>query len=283
LFYEVNRNILNKSLTGLHPQPDQKYRKVYSKQIEGTATEIIFMSSLYYFISDLHLTPEKPDIQDNFIQFLDSLEPQTSALYILGDLFDYWIGDDAALRLGHESIIKILSKLSDRGTDLFFLPGNRDFLVGDHFAKESGCHLLDDPSRVMLNGTSILLTHGDLLCTDDTAHQKFRSETRNADWKNHFLELPIDQRQKFALDLRSQSKDLKQKKPSFIMDTNQNSVEEIMLDNGVHTLIHGHTHRPETHHFDLDGSPATRMVLGDWSPEASFIRLDESGFFLKKA
>lgn len=239
------------------------------------------MPSLYYFISDLHLTPEKPDIQNNFIQFVDSLSPQTSALYILGDLFDYWIGDDAAARLGHESTIHLLSQLSGQGVDLFFLPGNRDFLIGDRFSRNSGCHLLEDPSRVTLNGRSILLTHGDLLCTDDSTHQNFRSETRNADWKNHFLGLSIDQRQKFALDLRSQSEDLKQTKPSAIMDVNQKSVEGIMLDHGAHTLIHGHTHRPGTHRFDLAGSPATRMVLGDWTPEASFIRLDENGFSLK--
>ncbi|MEM7196141.1 MAG: UDP-2,3-diacylglucosamine diphosphatase [Pseudomonadota bacterium] len=223
------------------------------------------------FISDLHLTPSRPHSDQLFCEFADRAKSHVERLYILGDLFEYWVGDDASADLGYKAIESALRALSDSGTQLFFMHGNRDFLIGDAFAERTGVTILPDPSIVQLNGQRILLSHGDALCTDDIEHQQKRREMLSAEWKSAFQSQSVDQRIAFADRIRSKSDVDKQTKPLEIMDVNQNAVESMMRDNGVDKLIHGHTHKPAVHEFLLDGETARRYVLGDWYTQKSVL------------
>jgi UDP-2,3-diacylglucosamine hydrolase len=228
------------------------------------------------FISDLHLDPARPDGIAGFRDFCATTAREALALYILGDLFEAWIGDDdddPAL----EPIVGALADLTARGTPCYFMQGNRDFLAGAGFARRTGCHLLGDFEKVDLYGRSVLLTHGDLLCTDDVRHQELRRQLRDPGWQRDFLAKTLHERRRIATELRQLSQTEMADKTEAIMDVNVATVRETMRRFGVHTLLHGHTHRPAIHRFDLDGRPAERIVLNDWYGPGGYLRWNRSG------
>lgn len=232
-----------------------------------------------FFISDLHLESARPEGIARFVDFV-RLEGRTAErLYILGDLFEAWIGDDdddPGLRPVHAA----LRRLTRTGTPCFIMHGNRDFLIGERFTAETGCSLLGDYETVEVHGSSVLLTHGDLLCTDDKPYMTLRETVRDPAWQAEFLAKPLAERRAIADGLRQLSRTEIAAKPEDIMDVNQSSVEETMRRFGVGVLLHGHTHRPDVHEFALDGEPAVRVVLGAWHERASIVRWDEQGFKL---
>ncbi len=224
-------------------------------------------------IADLHLSGEKSATVELFLRFLRDEVSRSQRLYILGDLFEVWIGDDDRT----EPIPQILSALSDlaaRGAQLFLIRGNRDFLIGDGFCRETGCALLQDQAVVNLSGTHTLLMHGDLLATDDLDYQRDRIYLRSDDFRRDFLRKPLEERAGLAADMRQQSCDAKSNLPDNIMDVHQETVEQYMRENGTWQLIHGHTHRPSTHNFRLDGRPAKRIVLADWKEDQGAYLID---------
>jgi UDP-2,3-diacylglucosamine hydrolase len=223
------------------------------------------------FISDLHLCAERPAITRLFLDFLDSSARRAQALYILGDLFEYWIGDEAALE-EYRPVVEGLRRLGLAGTSVFVLRGNRDFLMGEAFEKAAGCRLLPDLARIDLYGTPVLLMHGDTLCTRDTEYLTFRAMVRDPAWQKAFLAKSVGQREAIARNYRELSRFSTANKKPEIMDVTQEAVEETMRSHDVHHLIHGHTHRPGEHAFDLDGAQARRIVLGDWYDRGSVLR-----------
>jgi len=230
------------------------------------------------FISDLHLSGERPDTVQLFLDFLQQRAPRTQELYILGDLFDVWIGDDL-VQPPIPQIKDALRRLTAGGTRAWLMHGNRDFLIGPAFCRETGLELLDDPVKIELQGTPTLLMHGDLLCSDDLAYQAFRQHVRDPAMIERFLALPIPQRIETAASYRAQSGEAKSTKAADIMDVNQQTVEGYMLEQAVQQLIHGHTHRPGLHRFELAGRPAQRHVLAAWQPrQAELLRVDERGW-----
>ncbi len=233
---------------------------------------------MIYLISDLHLTPDQPDLCEHFDQYSSTLAPGDD-LYILGDLFEYWLGDDAADFLGHTAVERVLSSLSQRGVQVFFLSGNRDFLLGRKFADQCGMQIISDEHILELGPKRVLLMHGDSLCTDDIAHQKFRNMVRLPSWQDEFLRKSLAERDALAKLARYRSEDGKTQKAAQIMDVNDEAVEGVMCAHGVGLLIHGHTHRPAVHELNFSGN-AYRVVLGDWTPEPSWIRLTETGLEL---
>ncbi|MEW8507493.1 MAG: UDP-2,3-diacylglucosamine diphosphatase [Candidatus Thiodiazotropha sp.] len=215
------------------------------------------------FISDLHLSVEQMDRVRLFLRFLSDRAPGADHLYILGDLFDAWIGDDYS-DPPIPDIKLALHQLSLTGTRLWLMHGNRDFLIGDDFCRETGATLLRDPTLVDLYGTPTLLMHGDLLCSDDEAYQQFRREIRNPDSIKGFLSHSIAQRMVLAQRYRAESGEAKSLKPESIMDVNRETVESYIIEQGAERLIHGHTHRPADHRIELDGKPVYRHVLAEW-------------------
>ena len=222
------------------------------------------------FISDLHLDDARPQITDLFIRFLANEARGADALYILGDLFESWIGDDDDASLANR-VAEGLRALRDSGVPIHFMHGNRDFLLGLDYAKRAGMTLLTDPTLVDLHGEHTLLMHGDTLCTDDTEYQKFRTLVRNPVWQSQFLAKPLPERRAFAAQARGESRKHTAMKAAEIMDVNQTAVESALRIHGVRRLIHGHTHRPATHRFELDGEAAERIVLGDWYEQSSVL------------
>ncbi|WP_280551710.1 UDP-2,3-diacylglucosamine diphosphatase [Halomonas sp. 25-S5] len=226
-------------------------------------------------ISDLHLHPGAPHITEGFLHWLDERARGCDALYILGDFFEAWIGDDL-LDLGEQDptgnatlaarIADALKRLADGGTAIYLMHGNRDFLLGERFANEAGASLLPDPSVVQLGGKRVLLMHGDSLCTRDEAYQAFRTQARHPLWQQQILSMPIQERIALARQLREQSFDSNSNKAEDIMDVTPAEVVKVMAEHDVTTLIHGHTHRPAVHDLEVDGRPAKRYVLGDWQP-----------------
>jgi UDP-2,3-diacylglucosamine hydrolase len=230
------------------------------------------MSTL--FIADLHLDDARPAITTLFEQFLASNEARTaSAFYILGDLVEAWIGDDDDAELPTR-IATATRRLSDAGVPVFFMAGNRDFLLGDAFAERAGLTLLDDGTVHDIEGVPTLLMHGDLLCTDDVEYQTVRAQVRTPAWAAQILSMPLEARRAFAAKARSDSKSRTGRIDETIMDVNQAAVETAMRNAGVQRLVHGHTHRPAIHTFDLDGRPAQRIVLGDWYDQGSVLTID---------
>ncbi|MBO3275570.1 UDP-2,3-diacylglucosamine diphosphatase [Pseudomonas schmalbachii] len=215
------------------------------------------------FISDLHLEAERPDIVRAFLHFLRTRARQAKALYILGDFFEAWIGDDGMDDFQH-SIASALKELADSGTRIFLMHGNRDFLIGKAFCREAGCTLLSDPSVIQLNGEPVLLMHGDSLCTRDEAYMRLRRWLRNPVTLFILRNLPLGTRHKLARKLRKESRAQTRMKASEIVDVTPEEVPHLMRRHGVRTLIHGHTHRPAFHELDFDGHKARRIVLGDW-------------------
>ena len=233
---------------------------------------------MIHLISDLHLNPDQPALLEHFDQYSNTLAPGDD-LYILGDLFEYWLGDDAADFLGHTAVARVLSSLSQRGVQVFFLSGNRDFLLGRKFADQCGMQIISDEHILELGPKRVLLMHGDSLCTDDIAHQKFRNMVRLPSWQDEFLRKSLAERDALAKLARYRSEDGKTQKAAQIMDVNDEAVEGVMCAHGVGLLIHGHTHRPAVHELNFSGN-AYRAVLGDWTPEPSWIRLTETGLEL---
>ncbi|OWJ94824.1 UDP-2,3-diacylglucosamine diphosphatase [Pseudomonas sp. A46] len=228
-------------------------------------------------ISDLHLEEERPDITRAFLRFLQTHASQAEALYILGDFFEAWIGDDAMTPF-HHGIAHALRQLSDSGTRIYLMHGNRDFLIGKGFCREAGCTLLPDPSRVELNGESVLLMHGDSLCTRDEAYMRLRRWLRNPISLFILRHLPLATRHKLARKLRKESRMQTRQKAAAITDVTPEEIPRILREQGVCTLIHGHTHRPAEHQLDLDGKAARRIVLGDWDQQGWALQVDQDGF-----
>ena len=228
------------------------------------------------FISDLHLEAERPDITRAFLHFLSTRARSAQALYILGDFFEAWIGDDGMDEFQH-SIARALRELTDSGTRIYLMHGNRDFLIGKAFCREAGCTLLRDPSLIDLGGEKILLMHGDSLCTLDAAYMKLRRWLRNPVSLFILRNLPLATRRKLARKLRKESRAQTRMKASEIVDVTPAEVEKIMRDKGVRILIHGHTHRPAVHELEIDGRPARRIVLGDWDRQGWALEADEQG------
>lgn len=228
------------------------------------------------FISDLHLSEERPAITERFVRFLQEDAPAAEALYILGDLFEAWLGDDMVLPEYHRAITA-LKALGDRGVPIYVMHGNRDFLLGEEFCRQSGATLLDDPAIIDLYGTPTLLLHGDTLCTDDVDYQKFRSMVRDPAWQSALLARSPEERLALAREYRDMSQNEMSHKAEAIMDVNPQAVEQLMRETGIYHMIHGHTHRPGRHEFEVDGQPATRIVLGDWYEQGSVLVCSAAG------
>ncbi|MHB1587616.1 MAG: UDP-2,3-diacylglucosamine diphosphatase [Acidiferrobacteraceae bacterium] len=233
-------------------------------------------------ISDLHLSPARPAIVRLFCDFLDHRARAASTLYILGDLFEYWIGDEGVAEPAVRPIIQGIQALTDSGVAVFLMHGNRDFLIGARFAEVTGAELLPDPFPTELAGSPVVLTHGDMLCTDDVDYQRFRSEIRRPEWIRNFLDKSVAERIAMAEQYRELSKNATSMKPADIMDVNPEAVTRLMREYAVHCLIHGHTHRPAHHRFMLDGANASRIVLGDWYEHGSVLECGPNGFTLER-
>lgn len=236
------------------------------------------------FISDLHLDEARPDITALFLRFLAEEAGRAESLYILGDLFEAWVGDDVSSPLA-DTVREGLQRWTAGGGNLFFLRGNRDFLVGPRFAADTGARLLADPCVVTLHGEPTLLMHGDLLCSDDLAYQGFRRQVRDPDWQQQFLAQPLAARLAFAAQARAASQQhqsglIAEHTLDSITDVTPDTVQATLARYGVTRLIHGHTHRPGIHALRIGGQPAQRIVLGDWYTQGSVLRASIDGFEL---
>ncbi|MBX9848001.1 MAG: UDP-2,3-diacylglucosamine diphosphatase [Rhodocyclaceae bacterium] len=230
------------------------------------------------FVSDLHLCPSRPVLTGLFCDFLREVVPGNDALYLLGDIFEYWAGDDD---LTAPFNAQICSALKACDLPKFVLPGNRDFLFGADFCAATGARLLPDEVVHDIAGTPTLLLHGDTLCTDDTAYQTFRQQVRGQAWRETFLAQPLAARKQQIEDLRRRSEEQKQMKSMSIMDVHPQAVADAFHRHGVSAMIHGHTHRLNTHQHQVDGHSCTRYVLGDWhdTPEGgNYLACDTHGW-----
>jgi UDP-2,3-diacylglucosamine hydrolase len=228
------------------------------------------------FISDLHIDASRPPIVRQFLSFLEIEAARAEALYILGDLFESWVGDDAPDR-AQIAAIQGIRALTSRGVPCFVMHGNRDFLLSSQFCQDSGAELLSDPVIVTLYGERILVMHGDALCTDDRAYQRLRATVRDPDWQLRFLKLSVKARRALAGAARAGSQAHTAAVEYTITDVNASSVAQVLHGSGLSTLLHGHTHRPAIHAIEVDGRPCTRIVLGDWYEHGSLLRWDENG------
>jgi len=217
------------------------------------------------FVSDLHLRAERPDLTERFAAFLaDTAAANVEALFILGDLFEYWIGDDDLADPFNARVCKLLRDLADRGTHIYFIAGNRDFLIGETFAAAAGIALLDEIEKVGAGGTATLLMHGDTVCTDDLPYQEFRRMVRAKEWQEGFLARPLPERRAEVENLRRRSAEAMQGKTAEIMDANAAAIRAALTANDCPRLIHGHTHRPGREDVALADGAAERWVLSDW-------------------
>lgn len=229
------------------------------------------------FVSDLHLAAERPHITEVFFAFAANIASRAEALYILGDLFEYWIGDDDLDEPLNAAVARALSELRARGVAVFFMHGNRDFLIGREFAQRAGATLVADPTPVALYGTQTLLMHGDTLCTDDVDYQKFRATARNPKFQAEFLAQPLEARRQRVGQLREINTQAKQAKSAEIMDVSVPAVEDTLRAFGYPRLIHGHTHRPGRHVHAVDGRNCERWVLNDWYERGGYLQCDADG------
>jgi UDP-2,3-diacylglucosamine hydrolase len=232
------------------------------------------------FISDLHLDASEPAAGAQFIEFLRRRAASAEALYILGDLFESWIGDDDDDAYRNQ-ICGALAELAASGVPCYVMHGNRDFLLQGGFEARTGTRIIADPLLIDLYGEAVLLTHGDALCTGDQAYQRLRAIVRAPRWQRRLLALPLAVRRALAARARAGSRQHVQRVAYEIMDVDQSAVAAVMRDCGVHTLIHGHTHRPAVHEFELDGSPARRIVLGAWHEHGSCLNWEPGRFELE--
>lgn len=228
-----------------------------------------------FFISDLHLSPRQPVIATALTSFLKGTAAAADHLYILGDFFDAWIGDDDDDRFVQQ--IKEQLHTYSRSHPVSFLQGNRDFLIGDQFARDTGVQLLAEESIIDLFGRKTLLMHGDTLCTDDVEYLEFRQMVRSPAWQQQVLSLPLSHRRALAADLRNKSKSMNAMKAEDIMDVSGLEVERVMQVHDVDLLVHGHTHRPARHQVALPTGQAERIVLGDWGALGWYLRVDHNG------
>jgi UDP-2,3-diacylglucosamine hydrolase len=231
------------------------------------------------FVSDVHLDASAPEATEQFVEFLRSHASRAEAFYILGDLFEVWVGDDDP-STEKARIVTALRELSDSGVACFIIHGNRDFLLGRQFCDRSGCRLLADPIIAELDGERVLVTHGDALCTDDHAYQELRSSVRTADWQRRFLALPFHIRDRLANRARAGSKAHNARTAPRIQDVNPAAVELAFRTTRTRRMIHGHTHRPGIHETMVDGEPAQRIVLGAWYEEGSYLTYDNGRYEL---
>ena len=232
-----------------------------------------------WFASDLHLDPATPEIAGRFLRFLAGPVQGAASLYLLGDIFEAWLGDDDP-EPAHRDVIAALAAITARGTLLFLMHGNRDFLLGERFCAETGATLLDDPVIATIGADHVLLSHGDGLCVDDGAYQRLRALVRDPDVRRGFAALPLPSRRRLATEARAGSREHLVAAGEYITDVNQAAVETLMREACVRTMIHGHTHRPAMHRFDVEGVEYTRIVLGAWHATASVLRWDSAGFRL---
>jgi UDP-2,3-diacylglucosamine hydrolase len=230
-----------------------------------------------FFISDLHLSPQRPDCTETFLAFLRDTAGKAEQLYILGDLFEYWVGDDELTEPMSAQVAQALHELGNGGTRIYFMHGNRDFLVGAQFAAEAGLKLLPDPTVVDLYGIRTLLMHGDSMCTDDVEYLDFRKKVRDPAWQLDFLAKPLVERKQFAESARSESEHAKKIKSMSIMDVSPAAVESALREHDYPRLIHGHTHRPATHQHNVDGHVCERIVLADWYEQGSYLECNPAG------
>ena len=230
------------------------------------------------FISDLHLCESRPNITSAFISWMKKEASKAEALYILGDFFEYWAGDDATDAEFHPPIFDALKQVIQNGTKVYFMHGNRDFLIDRYFAELTGVILLSDPSLVTLYGQRVLLTHGDALCTDDVSYMEFRELVRQPLWQTEFLSQSIEARKSFIQQARLKSEAEKSKKPMVVMDVNLFALESIIRHYDYPTiLIHGHTHLPDVHTHIVDDQVCERHVLGDWYEQGSYLKMVDDG------
>jgi UDP-2,3-diacylglucosamine hydrolase len=229
------------------------------------------------FIADLHLDPSRPHITELFERYLASDEVrQADALYILGDLVEAWIGDDDDAELP-QRIADAIHAVHDAGVPVYFMAGNRDFLLGDDFARRAGMTILEDGTVHLLHGQPTLLMHGDVLCTDDVAYQAVRQQVRTQAWKTQILSMSLEARRAFAAKARADSRAHTGATQESIMDVNADAVLHALATAGVTRLIHGHTHRPAVHTFEHNQQPAERIVLGDWYEHGSVLKVNNDG------
>jgi UDP-2,3-diacylglucosamine hydrolase len=232
-----------------------------------------------WFASDLHLDPSTPEIAGRFRRFLDGPARGARSLFLLGDLFEAWIGDDDP-EPAHREVIGAVSALAAAGTLVYVMRGNRDFMLGERFCRDAGAILLDDPAILTVAGERLALSHGDGFCIDDRAYQRLRALVRDESLRAGFARLPIEARRRLAAEAREGSREHLANAAGYITDVNQGAVESVLRDAGVRLLIHGHTHRPGVHRFHSDGAERTRVVLGAWHDEANVVRWDEAGWQL---
>jgi len=230
------------------------------------------------FVSDVHLDAGSPESQRQFLDFLRTEAASAGALYILGDLFETWVGDDAK---DNEPVLAALAELTGRGVACFLLHGNRDFLIGPRFCQRTGCRLLPDPVTMELGGEQVLLTHGDALCTDDHAYQELRTVVRDAAWQRRFLSLPLATRSLLADEARAGSRAHTARAKPVIMDVNSQAVEQAFRATRVRRMIHGHTHRPAVHDALIEGRPVQRIVLGAWYEQGSCLKYQDGRYELR--
>lgn len=236
------------------------------------------MSTL--LISDLHLEDARPDITRAFFSLLEQFENNVGRLFILGDFFEIWLGDDALTEIAQQVAVR-LRQFSEAGSDVYIMHGNRDFLLGQDYAQRCGASLISDPFETVIAGQRCLLMHGDTLCTDDKLYMDFRKMVRNPDWQKSFLKKTIEERIAFGRQARNQSQEDAKDKTYEILDVNQEAVMDTFQKHEVPLLIHGHTHRPDRHLIKIEDQNVERIVLGDWNNTGWYLIADESDLALK--
>ena len=229
------------------------------------------------FISDLHLSDKHPELTQAFFVFLKESKEACTHLYILGDLFEAWIGDDDDTPL-YQEIKKALLTFTTNGPETFFIHGNRDFLIGKSFAEDTGITILPDPYSLDINGQNVVLSHGDFLCTDDTDYIAFRDQVRTEAWQSNFLQKDLTERKEIAASMRDASQEATAEKSKTITDVNTAAVESFIAEHNPNLFIHGHTHRPGIHEINS----SKRIVLGDWGADGWFLSIDDQEFSLEK-
>ncbi len=232
-----------------------------------------------YFAADLHLDPAQPEIARRCFEFLAGPVREADALYLLGDLFESWIGDDDPQPTARR-LAQCLRHLATNGTAVFLMHGNRDFLLGGDFTRECGAVLLPDPVLTDINGRRVLLTHGDALCVDDRPYQRLRALVRDDAVQASFLALGVERRQALAGEARANSRRHTRESAPCLMDVRESAVESVFRDSGADLIVHGHTHRPAVHEYEVDGRPRIRVVLGDWHEHGTVLRWDARGYEL---
>jgi UDP-2,3-diacylglucosamine hydrolase len=252
------------------------------EQHKPTSTQEAQSETVALFVSDVHLHDSLPHTTQSFLDFLEVHARKSRRLYLLGDLFEYWAGDDDIDTPFHKRIAQSLHDVSSAGVAIFWIAGNRDFLVGQAFAREAGLTLLADPHVEDISGRRVVLTHGDAQCTDDQAYMVFRAQVRQPQWQSQFLAQPLSQRKAIIEGMRTGSREAQRTKSYEIMDVNPVAITSLFRSTGATVMIHGHTHRPATHMHDVDGITCIRHVLPDWDcdsdqPRGGWLSLDARG------